>query len=193
MSTNPSSYATLSVLAQKCWISGIHNSFKGGTGPISQLCKLKILKQVHRTSRNRSIYRTSMTTVMCRYLFWVIRSISLPVTILNRLIILHNNISTEEIEITCPASGIFGLSWLQQVLIWVQRSLSYCTITDSIVRIDRHADVILLAYLGLQLILTKCRTRSKKETDQNLKNLLENQSLVLYMCNLNKLTILLRP
>ena len=94
----------------------------------------------------------------------MICSISLPMTILNRFIILNNNISTEEIKITCSSSGIFGLRGLHQVLIWGQRSLSYCTITDSIVRTDRHADVILTAYFGFQLlILTRCRTWSIKQ------------------------------
>ena len=120
----------------------------------------------------------------------MIRSISLPMTILNRFIILNDNISTKEIEITCSSSGIFGLRGLHQVLIWVQRSLSYCTITDSIVRTDRHVDVILTAYFGFQLlILTRCRTRSNKATSQNSKNLFENLSWVLYKSNLNKLTI----
>ena len=77
-------------------------------------------------------------------------------------------------------------------IIWVQRSVSYCTIMDSIVRTDRHADVILTAYFGFQLlILTRCRTRSNKATSQNSKNLFENLSWVLYKSNLNKLTIFL--
>ena len=79
------------------------------------------------------------------YLFWMICSISLPITILNRLVILNDDISTEEIEITCSVTGIFRLPELDQVLILVQRSLSYCMIEDSIVKTGRHADVILLA------------------------------------------------
>ena len=43
------------------------------------------------------------------HLFWMICSISLPITILNRLVILNDDISTEEIEITCPVTGIFRL------------------------------------------------------------------------------------
>ena len=78
-------------------------------------------------------------------LFWMICSISLPITILNRLVILNDDISTEEIEITCSVIGVFRLPELDQVLILVQRSLSYCMTEDSIVKTGRHADVILLA------------------------------------------------
>ena len=49
LSTNPSSYATLSVLTQKCWICNINISFKGGTGPISQPYKLRFVILVYHT------------------------------------------------------------------------------------------------------------------------------------------------
>ena len=91
----------------------------------------------------------------------MICSISLPITILNRLVILNDDISTEEIEITCSVIGIFRPPELGQVLILVQRSLSYCMIEDSIVKTGRHADVILLAQLGFQLIPTTHNTQSK--------------------------------
>ena len=92
-----------------------------------------------------STYFLSKSAHITTNLFWMICSISLPITILNRLVILNDDISTEEIEITCSVIGVFRLPKLDQALILVQRSLSYCMIEDSIVKTGRHADVILLA------------------------------------------------
>ena len=93
----------------------------------------------------KATYVLSKSAHITTYLFWMICSISLPITILNRLVILNDDISTEEIEITCSVIGVFRLPELDQVLILVQRPLSYCMIEDSIVKTGRHADVILLA------------------------------------------------